>query len=188
MADFCRRTCLSRRLVANLIGAGAMDHWGLPRRRLLWELGKLDYQADQLDLEFPLADVSLPPLDPAEAMLWEQQALGLSTGEQLMSRYRAWLTQQGILGSRQLANCTHGQTVRVAGLVVVRQSPPTAKGILFITLEDEDGLINVIVKPHLYQRERRLWRTEPLLVVQGVVQKRDGVVDVLASQAVALPG
>jgi error-prone DNA polymerase len=70
--------------------------------------------------------------------------------------------------------------VRVAGLVIVRQSPPTAKGVLFVTLEDEDGMINVIVRPEVYKRAQSIWRGAALLIVEGTVQQREGMVDVLA--------
>ena len=72
-------------------------------------------------------------------MLWEQRLLGLSTGEHVMTHYRAKLTTQGIFNSQTLAQTQNGQHVRVAGLLVVHQSPPTAKGHHFLTLEDEGG-------------------------------------------------
>lgn len=77
--------------------------------------------------------------------------------------------------------------MRAAGLVVVHQAPPTAKCHHFITLEVEDGLINVIVRPDVYARYRRVLREAPLLIVEGVVQRRDGVVNLLALRAAALP-
>ncbi|MCB0173226.1 MAG: error-prone DNA polymerase, partial [Anaerolineae bacterium] len=187
LADFCRRTRLARRLVEHLIMAGAMDGWGKPRRRLLWELGGLDYREESLALDVPLDNVSFPELTPVETMLWEQQVLGLSTGDHVMTLYRAWLDQNGILGSRQLATCHHGQQVRIAGLLVVRQSPPTAKGVVFLTLEDEEALMNVIVYPHVFKRYQILLRSETLLIVTGEVQRGEGVVDVLASMITIVP-
>src|SRR5581483_10520743 len=74
-----------------------------------------------------------------------------------------------------------GERVRVAGLVVCRQRPATAKGFLFVTLEDEFGLANVIVKPPVYERFRLLWRLEPVITVSGVLQRRDGTTNVVAA-------
>ncbi len=188
LADFCRRTKLARRLVERLILAGAMDRWQLPRRTLLWQLGQLPYQAEELDLTFPIDEIHLPPLSPAERLQTEHSVLGLSSGEQVMSLYRTWLSGQGILGSWELSSQGDGQRVRVAGLVVVHQAPPTAKGFHFVTLEDEAGLIDVIVRPQMYARYRLLWRDEPLLIVEGQLQQEGAVVTVLASSVIALRG
>jgi error-prone DNA polymerase len=186
LLDFCRRTRLGRRAVENLILAGAMDDWNIPRRQLLWQLGTLHYQADELDLLFPAESVPLPQLSAAEAMLAEQSVLGLSTGDHVMTFYRDWLDRHGILGSRALANCADGQRVRVAGLVVVHQSPPTAKGHHFLTLEDEDGMVNVIVRPPIFDRHRHTIRSARLLVVEGTVQRQDEVISFLARRVTAL--
>ena len=98
-----------------------------------------------------------------------------------------WLDRHGIAGSWELATRLDGQRLVVAGLVVVHQAPPTAKGFHFITLEDEAGLMDVIIRPQVYSRYRRLLRTVSLLIFQGVVQREESVVNVLARQAVALP-
>jgi len=187
LADFCRRTRLPRRVVENLILVGAMDDWTIPQRKLLWELGKLRYHEEELDLTFPDDGVALPALSRAEAMGAEYEVLGLSTRDHIMALYRPWLREQGILSSGELAACPAGQRVRAAGLVVVHQAPPTAKGHHFITLEVEDGLINVIVRPDVYEHYRRVLREAPLLIIEGVVQRRDGVVNLLARRVAALP-
>jgi len=80
----------------------------------------------------------------------------------------------------------HGEKVRVAGMVVVRQRPPTAKGFLFITLEDEEGLVNVIVRPDVYERYYRTMRNSLLLLVEGTIQKQQGILNVLAQGAVGI--
>jgi len=181
LGDFCRRTRIGRRVVENLILAGAMDEWGLPRRQLVWQLGALFYQEDGLDLQFADDGLSLPPMSEVEQMLAEQEIMGVSTGPQIMSFYRDWLTANGILGSSQLAACGNGQRVRVAGLLVVHQAPPTAKNFHFLTLEDEEGMINVIVRPQVYKRFRQVIRTAHLLMVAGIAQNETGVINVLAS-------
>ncbi|MBE7550051.1 MAG: hypothetical protein HS126_03095 [Anaerolineales bacterium] len=188
LADFCRRTQLPRRMVENLILVGAMDGWGIPRRKLLWELGQLRYQEEELDLVFPQENIPLPSLSREETMLAEVEILGLSTGEHVLAHYRDWLSQQGILSIQELANCLAGGRVRAAGLLVVHQSPPTAKGFHFLTLEDETGLLDVIVRPQIYVRHRRLLHTSHLLLVEGTVQRESGVINLLALRVAAFAG
>jgi error-prone DNA polymerase len=186
LTDFCRRTQLPRRLVENLILVGAMDDWRIQRRKLLWELGKLRYHEQELDLVLPDDGVKLPPLSKAEAMTAEYDLLGVSTGDHVMTLYRPWLAQHGIMSSQELEARAAGKWVRTAGLVVVHQAPPTAKGHHFITLEDEEGLIDVIVRPKVYTRYRSTLHTVSLLIVEGVVQRQDGVVNLLALRVAPL--
>jgi len=184
--DFYRRIRPGRLVTENLIMAGAMDSWGIPRRQLIWELGTLHDQEGELDLVFTAEDVILPPLSPAEAMLGEQDVQGLSTGDHVMVFYRKWMEDRGIYGSERLAECANGQRVRVAGLVVVHQAPPTAKGHHFITLEDEAGLMNIIIRPRVHDRYRRVLHGPRLLLFEGEVQRAEGVISILARRVAAL--
>ncbi len=186
LADFCRRTHLPRRIVEKLILVGAMDRWGISRRTLLWELGQLRYQEEELELIFPQENIPLPSLLREEKFLAEVEILGLSTDEHVMAHYRDWLSQQGILSIQELATCPAESRVRVAGLLVVHQSPPTAKGFHFLTLEDETGLLDVIVRPQIYAHYRRLLHTSYPLIVEGTVQREIGVVNLLAVRVVVL--
>ncbi|HBY98680.1 MAG TPA: error-prone DNA polymerase, partial [Chloroflexi bacterium] len=186
LADFCRRTQLPRRIVENLIVVGAMDSWEIPRRKLVWALGKLRYHEEELDLVFPDDGVTLPPLSRAEALLLEYEILGLATDDHILALYRPWLDERGIVNSEALRGCAGGQRVRVAGKAVVHQAPPTAKGVHFLTLEDEVGLINVVIRPDVYACYGQMLRTVPLLIVEGLVERRDGVVNLVAERAVAL--
>ena len=178
--DFCRRTRIGRNGVEHLILSGTMDTWGVPRRQLLWELGTLSLQEDALDLVVDHTPVSLPPLSSIDAMLAEQTALGLSPGDHIMTHHRAALRQRHILGSSDLASSSNGGSVRVAGLLVVHQSPPTAKGFHFLTLEDEDGMINVIVRPPVYSEYRHIIHSQLLLLAEGRIQREGHVVNILA--------
>lgn len=187
LLDFCRRTRIHRHAVENLIMSGAMDSWGIPRRQLFWELGTLHYQEDELDLRFSHEAISLPALSPAEAMLAEQEVLGLSPGDHIMTLYRHLLNEKRILGSRALGSCSNGLQALVAGLLVVHQSPPTAKGFHFLTLEDEDGMINVVVNPRIYNRYHQTVRESRLLIVGGDVQQEGGVTNLLAQTITTLP-
>jgi error-prone DNA polymerase len=186
LADFCKRVGTGRQATENLIMAGAMDSWGLPRRQLLWELEQLHDQEGELALVFAGEEATLPALFPAEAMLGEQDVLGLSTGDHIMTFFRKWLEERRILDSEGLLGIVNGRRILVAGLVVVHQSPPTAKGHHFITLEDEFGLINVIIRPRVYARYRRTWRENRLLIVEGDVQQEGGVTSLLARRVKAL--
>jgi len=127
----------------------------------------------------------LPDLAPAEALLAEQAVLGLSAGEHIMSHVRPHLAE-GVLNTAQLAGCRDGRRVRVAGLLVVHQSPPTAKGYHFLTLEDEEGLADVIVRPAVYERHRRVLGASRLLLVEGTVQQEGNVTNVLAGRIAPL--
>jgi error-prone DNA polymerase len=193
LLDFCRRTRLPRRLVENLIVAGALDEMGERgngeqgsegRRGLLWQLGLLDYEEATLlgGQEPEAAPLELPPLAPLEAMAGELRVMGVSAGPHVMAHHRAAMQQAGVLSSRDLARCYEGALVWVAGQVTVVQSPPTAKGFMFVTLEDEFGMVNVIVAPDVVVRYRRLWRRTPLLAVQGSVQRQGPVVNLLAQR------
>ena len=184
--DFYRRIKPGRLATENLIMAGAMDSWGIPRRQLIWELGTLYDQEGELDLIFTAEEVTLPSLSPAEAMLGEQEVQGLSTGDHVMVFYRKWMEDRGIFGSERLAECVNGQKVRVGGLVVVHQAPPTAKGHHFITLEDEAGLMNIIIRPRVHDRYRRILHGPRLLLFEGEVQRAGGVISILARRVAVL--
>jgi error-prone DNA polymerase len=120
-------------------------------------------------------------------MAAEYAILGLSPEHHPMALLRPGL-HEGMATSMQLEQMADGADVQVAGLVVCRQRPATAKGFLFMSLEDEHGLANVIVKPWLYERARLLLRTEPFLLVSGQLQCRDGTTNVVARRVSRLAG
>jgi error-prone DNA polymerase len=170
LADFCRRTRLPRPLIRDLIRAGALDGLGGPRRQMLWALSSLHYDEDML-VEAPDIEVELPELTEREALHWDYELLGLSPDDHPMRLWRARLQARGVVSAAELAAAAPGSVVEVAGMVIVRQTPPTAKGHLFITLEDETGLANLIIRPDLYERERALLRGSSVLLAGGVVQR-----------------
>jgi len=152
----------------------------------LWQLGGLVYDGlgadqDALDLEAPLPAVDLPALGEVERMLWEVELLGTAPGAHLMGVWREALRARGVLSSADLATRRSGERVRVAGKVIVRQRPPSAKGFVFVTLEDESGLINLIVRPKTYERNKEALRGSPLLLVEGALQ-REGLAACDSSQ------
>jgi len=103
-----------------------------------------------------------------------------------MMFYRAWLDGEGIHSSATLEVCDDGQRVRLAGLCVVHQAPPTAKGFHFLTLEDEWGMVNVIVSPGLVVRDGRHLHGGRVLLVEGVVQRESDVVNLIAQRVAPL--
>ena len=110
----------------------------------------------------------------------------MPVGEQIVALHRPRLERLSVLRSKELERKRNGERVRVAGLVVVRQRPPTAKGFVFFTMEDEDGLMNVIIKPDVYGRYYKVLRNCFLLIVEGKIQKQGGILNVLAEGAVGM--
>ncbi len=183
LADFCRRTRLPRRLVERTILAKGMEEWEPDARRLLWELGGLRYQEEALPLEYTAAaPLDLEPMTAEEELLAEYSATGLSAEGHLMETYREQMERLGAITSKDLAHTSLGETVQVAGLVVVRQAPPTAKGFVFLTVEDEFGLMNVIVRPDVFQLHRSAWATGQILMVEGKVERFLTQINVMATQ------
>lgn len=186
LPDFLRRVTLPRTTVENLILVGAMDEWGITRRQLLWEFGERYTREGELPLVFFTHSIDLPPFSQQETLHAEFALLGLSPGDHVMGMYKEGMQAQGILGSKGLAAAPHGSLVRVAGQVVMHQAPPTAKNHHFVTLEDVEGMMNVIVRPDVYERYKFILRNEPLLIVTGEVQKKGAVVNLIAQQITAL--
>jgi error-prone DNA polymerase len=179
LLDFCARTRLPKRLVSTLIRAGSLDTFGA-RRALLWRLGELAYPEDGFDLVTPPQAVALPSLSAQAAAVWELELMGWSPQGSLVQYRREHLREQGVLITWQVKQAAAGRRVRVGGTVAIRQRPSTAKGIVFLSLEDESGLVDVVVKPAVYRRCREAIRFSPLVVVTGVVQRSGRVVSVLA--------
>ncbi len=187
LPDLCRRTHLPRRLVERLILAGALDRWQVSRRKLLWELGRIQYTEDELALVYPEDDISIHEFTETEKLHWEYEVLGVTTGPHPMALCRAWLHQQGMVTSATLKTLPDKTPVKTAGLVVVHQAPPTANGFHFLTLEDECGLLDLIVSPAIYEQYSRVLRQAAILMVVGVVQQEADVTNILVQQAAKLP-
>jgi error-prone DNA polymerase len=187
LEDFCRRTALPRKVVASVIRVGAMDALGGPRRALLWELGRLDYREGTLEWAWQEPPIAWPPYSAAERLQAEYAVLGMGVEGHLLALYRPWLERLGVVTSVALAACRAGARVRVAGEMVVRQTPPTAKGYAFITLEDEEGLINLVLPPPVAAKYRPLLN-EPLLAAEGVVQRQGHALSVRVGRVLPWQG
>ena len=118
--------------------------------------------------------------------LADYRGTGMTVGPQVMAHLRKELRAQGVLSARELARVKNGKWVKIAGLVIVRQRPGTAKGFCFLTLEDETGTSNAVVVPDMFQKHRTVIHTAALLQVEGPVQKVDGVIHVRARRFTAL--
>jgi error-prone DNA polymerase len=185
--DFYLRTRLERQLVENLILAGAFDSFGCPKRQLLWQLGLLEKICPgELPLQFSDIKVSLPDFTELEEMKVDYEVQGLSTKYHPMQVFRKDISGDGLVRSSDLARLHSDAQIRIAGYVVIRQKPPTAKGFAFITLEDEEGMINVVVRPDVYKRYRQVFKLEPLIVVEGTIQKRDSILNIIARTLIPL--
>jgi error-prone DNA polymerase len=129
------------------------------------------------------------PLDEMsgrEELLASYGVQGFSVSSHLLDLYRDRLRRSGAIMSSQLARSPSGATVKVGGYNICLQMPPTAKGFAFVTLEDEEGLMNVVLKPDVYRTYRMLVRLEPLLFVEGILEKKDGVVNVIVKKLAPL--
>jgi len=183
LQELCFSTRLPRRSVENLILAGAADAWDTDQRSLLWNLGRLHWREEALPLDWPPDGVQLEGMTRAERLMAEYSATGVSAKGHLMELYRRQAKQAGAMRSDELIRIQAGGRVRVAGMVAVRQAPPTAKGFVFLTLEDEHGMMNVIVKPRVFQGYERIWSRGLVLMVEGSVEREGAVTNVMAEAA-----
>jgi error-prone DNA polymerase len=180
VADVARRGNVPHGLLARLASADAFGSLGLDRRAALWKVlatgedlplfAGLD---DDDDAPAPLPTMALP-----EQVSADYHALGLSLKAHPIELVRADLNQLGVISSARLRECADKESVRVAGMVLVRQRPPTANGTVFMTLEDETGLINLINWERTWDRYRKIARQAVALVIDGKVQRVDRVINI----------
>jgi error-prone DNA polymerase len=133
------------------------------------------------------AQSPLREMTDAERLVADYAGTGVTLGPHPMALRRAALAARGVRRARDLPGGRDGERVRVAGSVIVRQRPGTAKGFVFLSLEDETGIANVIVTPGLFARRRFTLVAEPFLLVEGILQMQDGVVSVRAGRVEPLP-
>jgi error-prone DNA polymerase len=134
------------------------------------------------------AECPLKPMTEAERLVADYAGMGLTAGRHPMALRREELAMRGILRATDLHTARQGRRVRIAGMVITRQRPGTAKGFVFLTLEDETGIANIIVRPDLFARDRLVIVEEPFLIVDGVLQNQDGVTSVRAEQVQGMKG
>ena len=127
-------------------------------------------------------------MDDAERLQADYAGTGLTIGPHPMALRRNELALRGVLRASDLPRARDGRRVRVAGMVITRQRPGTAKGFVFLTLEDETGISNVIIRPDLFDRERLIVIRHPFLIVDGVLQHQDGVLSIRAERVEGIQG
>lgn len=130
----------------------------------------------------------MPARSVQEQVALDHLVLGFSLNRHLVTGYRRRLRALGVVTSDKLDHWPAGSEVRVGGLVVCRQRPQTAKGYVFLTLEDDTGQVNVIVRPDVYQQYRDPLRNHPLVAVAGTLQRAFGTVNVVARRALVAAG
>jgi error-prone DNA polymerase len=193
LEDLSRRAGLGRPLLVRLVKADALRSLALDRRQGLWQALAEGERAGAIPLfdDLPTETESepaspLPALTPYEEVLADYKTAGLSLRAHPMKFFRARLAPLRVLRASELAAARPGRQVRVAGLVLVRQRPGTASGITFVTLEDETGTANLIVRPDIWQRYRMAARNASALVAQGRLERQGEVIHVLANKLVDL--
>ncbi|MGH7334266.1 MAG: DNA polymerase III subunit alpha [Candidatus Rokuibacteriota bacterium] len=198
VTEVAQRVSLDRAERETLAAIGAFAALGGTRRQNVWALA--EPPAGPLFAAGPGEDPPesvvrpaayappspLPEMTEIERLEADYGGTGVTIGRHPMALRRAELTGQGVTRACDLGRGRPGQRIRVAGSVIVRQRPGTAKGFLFLSLEDETGITNVIVTPQLFERYRLGLITEPILLVEGVLQRQDGVVSVKAGRVQAL--
>ena len=180
--DVVRRLPLGKDVLTNLAAVGTFGPLGLSRREAIWAVGVVDARDDLLPMTPPDIPALLPLSDEEEVRL-DYAILGCAPGgRHLMHFYRDLMQTWGVIPARDLDTVPHGAIARVGGVVTVRQRPGTAKGVMFLTLEDETGVVNVVVMPDVYQRERVTLRLSPLLAIAGTVEHIEGVTHMRAER------
>jgi len=195
LQDLAARAGASTATLEVLAWSGACDTLagGGPyaRRTALWQLGvvtpaKRTPRGEQLALELPLDRApELPALNDWEQMIADYTATGISIEHHPLGLLREQLDSEGALSIAALAKVRHDTPVKVGGFVIARQKPGTAKGITFLLLEDEGGTLNVIVPARLYEAQRLLVRTEPLILIEGILERHEkggGAINLLAKE------
>ncbi|MGH2906649.1 MAG: OB-fold nucleic acid binding domain-containing protein, partial [Solirubrobacterales bacterium] len=148
-----------------------------------------DFQGAQLALPLPLAPPpQLKQLDAWDSMIADYAATGLTSKAHPLSLLRESLDAQGVTPSAALETLPENARVMVSGLVVARQRPGTAKGVVFVLLEDEVGVVNIVLPPPVYEKFRVTVRSEPLLTISGKLERKTGAVNVIATNIEALFG
>jgi error-prone DNA polymerase len=192
--DLARRLDLSTDRLERVIAAGACDALG-PRRRLLWELGLAARSTAvrgghrQLALELELGTTpALPEAAGWELLVADYATTGISIREHPIAVIRRGLDD--VVSSADLGALPNGTLITLPGLAIARQRPQSANGIVFLLLEDEHGLVNLVLFPDVYERHRLLARTEPLLLAEGVLERRERNINVVVSslEPLATPG
>ena len=182
VAEVAQRGALRKNELEALAHCGALSAFGLARRDALWQAAAVERDATSLLARVRPAPqpAPLPAMTAYDETAADYTTTSLTVGPHVMSYLRPSLAAAGVHTAADLARVRDGSAVRVAGHVIVRQRPGTAKGMCFLTLEDETGTANAFLTPPLFERWRVLLNTSSLIEVQGLLEHRDGVTHVRA--------
>jgi error-prone DNA polymerase len=203
--DVIARTGVHREELATLAEIGALNAFGHHRRDALWQIERAVRPAGELfegergeargerEETPPASRLSpspcpLPPMSLTERLVADYEGTNLTIGPHPMALRRRELSLRGVLRASDLPRERQGRRIRVAGTVITRQRPGTAKGFVFLTLEDETGISNIIVRPDVFARERIRILEEPFLLVEGILQNQDNVTAVRAERVEGIAG
>lgn len=180
--DLCQRAGLDQRARARLADAGALRAMARDRHQARWQVAAVQAQLPLFAQVQPVAEqaVELPAPTVGEDLRADYDTLGTTLGPHPLTLLRARLRALGCRSSAELDGLAHGDSVAVAGIVVGRQRPQTASGVTFVTLEDEHGMLNVVVWRELAERQRRALVGSQLLKVSGQLEQENGVRHLIA--------
>jgi error-prone DNA polymerase len=202
LPDFFRRVSLRMDVIENMISVGVFDDFGLGRREALWQAGlfveprqfgkqtakqsprrpdRVKGLQPALPLPIEQDAVELAPTSAWERMSADYRVLGMSPYHHPLGLLRSKLPD-GLITTREVEELPNGTLVRIAGLVVCRQRPGTAKGVTFLLIEDEFGVANIVVYLKLYEAQRTIVRGEPFVIISGVLKREDRNVNLIASR------
>jgi error-prone DNA polymerase len=158
------------------------------RRDALWQVERAVRGAGPLLEELPEPDMPSPlqPMNHEEWLVADFHGTGMTVGPHPVAYRRAWLTAMGIRRACELRDIPSGRRLRIGGCVITRQRPGTAKGFVFVSLEDETGVANAIITPDLFHRNRLLLASEKFLAIEGILQNQDNVISVKAERVLPL--
>ena len=184
--DLIAQSDICREELATLAEVGALSSFGYDRRAALWQIEKAVRKKGMLFEKVEDVDRApespLPKMTQNERVVADYEGTGLTIGAHPMSLQRRDLAMRGVLRAVDLSQGQHGRRVRFAGSVITRQRPTTAKGFVFLTLEDETGLGNIIVRPRVFADQKALILEQSFLLVEGRLQIQDGVTSVKADR------
>jgi error-prone DNA polymerase len=185
--DFARRTGLSRAVIVRLAQADALGSLGRDRRQAMWEAMSQEERPREMPLFAGLEteddpEVDLPACAPWEEVCRDYETTGLSLRSHPIAFYRQALDRLRVTPAERLGQLANNTSVVVAGLVLVRQRPGTAKGITFVTLEDETGTANLVVRQPVWQAHYAVARRSPAWIAHGRLECRDSVIHVVVER------
>jgi error-prone DNA polymerase len=166
----------------------SVPSWKLHRRDALWQIERSVRHSGPLLDELPEPDAKSPlrPMNPEERLVADFRGTGLTVGPHPMAYHRERMDAIGVHRASDLATIPNGKFLRIGGCVIARQRPGTAKGFVFLSLEDETGVANAIIMPDLFQKNRLLLTSEQFLMVEGTLQNQDNVISVKAQRVMPL--